>query len=184
MKASVYSPPRKSRRLEVIRKTVAPLGALQSPSVVEVGAGTECHVTPPEVAARMVDYLELSPDLSVLEPSAGTGNIIDALKGHKNITAVELNYSLCKILRNRINPIQQCFLEYAAEPRSFDRVIMNPPFKKIKAHINAALNCLAPGGLLIALVPITYDGGEVIETLSNDTFAHARVNTKIVRIYN
>ena len=167
MKAGAYKPPRKSQPLEVIRKTVAPLGALQSSNIVEVGAGTECHVTPPEVAARMVNYLELSADLSVLEPSAGTGNIIDALDGHKNITAVELNYSLCKILRNRIEPIQQCFLEYSTEPRSFDRVIMNPPFNKIKSHMNAAISCLGASGLLVALVPITYQGGEVLETLSN-----------------
>lgn len=61
---------------------------------------------------------------------------------------------------------------------------MNPPFSDVRKHVAAALALLAPGGALVALVPVTFqhDRAETLETLPDDTFSTARVNTKIIRI--
>ena len=65
---------------------------------------------------------------------------------------------------------------------------MNPPFRNSKNHLSAALELLGHAGhdsaILVALVPITFehDEAELIETLPNDTFSTAAVNTKIIRI--
>jgi hypothetical protein len=78
------------------------------------------------------------------------------------------------------------FLDFAANSHKFNRIVMNPPFRKIKQHMSAAINLLeAEDAILIALVPITYqhDEAETLETLSADTFASAKVNTKIIGIY-
>ncbi|MBL4656965.1 MAG: hypothetical protein JKX73_03120 [Flavobacteriales bacterium] len=64
---------------------------------------------------------------------------------------------------------------------------MNPPFKKVRQHIKAALSLLGNGGhdcaVLIALVPITYqhEDMETLEELPRDTFSTAQVSTKIIR---
>lgn len=74
----------------------------------------------------------------------------------------------------------------AAESYSqrFAGVLINPPFSEVKAHIRAALSVLAPGGVLVGLVPVTFDypTAEELERLPSDTFAAARVNTKLIRI--
>ena len=46
------------------------------------------------------------------------------------------------------------------------------------------LSLLKAGGELIALVPITYqhENAILLKTLDNSTFAHAKVNTKIILI--
>lgn len=71
----------------------------------------------------------------------------------------------------------------------FPRIIMNPPFSSVRKHIAAALRLMGRGGhaepaRLVALVPITFDHPEAVtlETLPADTFATAKVNTKIICI--
>lgn len=55
------------------------------------------------------------------------------------------------------------------------------------SHVAAARGLLHRGGhdaaTLVALVPVTFDAGdgETLETLGPDTFATARVTTKIIR---
>ncbi|MNE94482.1 hypothetical protein D3C80_1924490 [compost metagenome] len=67
---------------------------------------------------------------------------------------------------------------------------MNPPFREVKKHMNAALSLMGQGGhmeaaVLVALVPVTYnhDDAETLEYLPATTFANAKVNTKIIRIF-
>ena len=80
--------------------------------------------------------------------------------------------------------VNSCFLEYAKTSERYSQIIMNPPFKTIKAHMKAAISLLDSPGVLVALVPITYEHpeAELIETLDSETFSTARVNTKIIRI--
>ncbi|MEP2387369.1 MAG: methyltransferase type 11, partial [Hyphomonas sp.] len=49
---------------------------IQEPLVID-RAG-ECHVTPADVAARMVDYLGRPGAFNTLEPNAGTGALVSA----------------------------------------------------------------------------------------------------------
>ena len=202
MDKSVYQRPSKPATMTVTRRREAPDMVLpELPTVVEVDKYSECHVTPPDVAERMVDYLGPVGDFMTLEPSAGTGNLIDALyqSGHSRfeLTAIERHYGLCGEIRKRFNgdqfvdPIAQCFLDYAHEAAGkieFPRILMNPPFRAVKKHMSAALSLLGRNGhpvaTLVALVPVTYnhEDAETLEKLGPDTFPSAKVWTKIIRI--
>lgn len=202
MDPSVYSRPNKPKRLLVRKRSGAPDIALtELPQAIELDAATQCHVTPPDVAARMVDYLGPVGDFLTLEPSAGTGSLLAALfeSGHSvnETVAIERHHGLCSAIRSRfqgrqyIDPMQRCFLEYVEEwagRGEYPRIIMNPPFKRIRKHMMAALSLLGRGGhncpaVLIALVPITYqhEDAELLEKLPSDTFASCQMHTKIIR---
>lgn len=157
---------------------------------------TECHVTPDDVARRMVEYLGPQGDYLTLEPSAGTGQLVRALIASGpstcELTMVERHSTLAGRLRYLGPTINRCFLEYAEEVKgsaAFPRVIMNPPFKTVRAHVKAALSLLGRGGhqepaTLVALVPVTFenDEAEELERLPVDTFETAKVHTKLIRI--
>lgn len=185
MDRSLYTRPNKPKTITVTRRARNfALDAPQVPKPLAVSASTECHVTPPEVAGRMADYLELEPGLRVLEPSAGTGNLIESVIDYGcNVVAVEKHHDLCNVVRDRFPTVEvhQCdFLDFFG---TFDRVIINPPFKTVKQHIAHALTLLSAGGVMVALVPVTFAGGELLETLPAGTFKNAAVTTKIVRFY-
>ncbi|MGL4810988.1 MAG: methyltransferase type 11 [Beijerinckiaceae bacterium] len=179
------------------RRAPAPLVPVDVAAPVLVDKETECHVTPSDVAARMVDYLGPCGDILTLEPSAGTGQIVRALlaagQSRFEICQIERHIGLASKLRELGPVINRCFLEYASEASGkvqFPRVIMNPPFSKVRQHVAAALTLLGRNGhqerpVLVALVPITFEhfDAETLEELPDDTFALARVRTKIVRIY-
>lgn len=194
---SIYSRPGKPMTIPVRKRCkVAPITFDKSQEPVYVDKSTECHVTPPAVAARMVSYLGGPGDKLTLEPSAGTGNLANALldSGHSQyeLTMIEKHIGLCKHLYPLGPVINKCFLEYAKEAQGkvhFPRVIMNPPFKAVKAHVNAALSLMGRDGhncpaRLVALVPVTFDHPEMetIEHLDETTFSTAKVRTKIIQI--
>ena len=123
--------------------------------------------TPPEIAQKMVELAEIGPGMDLLEPSAGTGNILYAAipwngsgwNGNPKegrTAAVEINFNLAEGLRAAY-PLTEIicgdFLEQNGNLGTFDRIIMNPPFENavdIK-HINHALTMLNPSGRLVAL---------------------------------
>lgn len=159
-------------------------GAIQAPAIVH--AGSECHVTPPHVAARMVDLLGHVSAVDVLEPSAGTGNIARAVLNAgcdvSRVTLVEMHTGLAASLQGLGKVECADFLEWARNAQRFDRIVMNPPFSRVCAHMTAARQLLKAGGTLVALVPVTFSdaGFEDIEMLPVDTFRTAKVRTKIV----
>jgi len=128
--------------------------------------------TPPDLARRMV--LAAGPGsmagLRVLEPSAGTGNIIRAIINAATgadcvqVVAVEINDQLAARLQTQREKTLYAtsanfdirradFLTLNGDLGTFDRVIMNPPFTRGAdiAHIRHALTFLKPGGRLVAL---------------------------------
>lgn len=197
MKRTVYTRPAKPLTIAVkARRDFQPVEIAPPPEIVAVDKATQCHVTPPAVAARMVRYLGPVGDYLTLEPSAGTGNLSRALieSGHSKceLVQVERHIRLSQNLGQFGTVITRCFLEYAAEVRgkvAFPRVIMNPPFGKVRKHIAAARSLMGFHGhdeppTLVALVPDTFetDGMETLEHLPDDTFATVNVRTKIIRI--
>lgn len=129
---------------------------------VKVVVAPQLFPTPAELAARMVDLADLDFGNRVLEPSAGTGNIVDAIlrraaasQGIK-VEAVEINRGLCDILQREFpltNIKNLDFLQCNGDLGKFDRIIMNPPFSDAEdiKHIQHALKFLNPGGRLVAL---------------------------------
>lgn len=198
MDSSVYQRPTKPLYKPVSRREVAPAMALpQRHIVAEVSRLTECHVTPLCVSQLMVDYFcSYDSDQIYLEPSCGTGNLISALLGQgilpEKIKGIERETSLHGLCSKRFDQypaldlLNQCFIEYAKtnKQNTVDRILMNPPFRKVTQHINAALSLLKSDGQLIALVPITFDHPlmDTLQILPNDTFEHIKINTKLISI--
>ena len=195
MNPDAYKRPNKPNRVAVTerreRKLTEPV---KVPEILAVHRSTECHVTPADVAETMVSYLEAESDMFVLEPSAGTGNLVQALveSGHDltRVVCIEKNSELVQALLKRFNCGPQVhphsFEEFAAmhECKHYDRIIMNPPFKQVKQHVDLAFRMLGKDGILVALVPITYqhDQAQFIDKLPDTTFSAAKVNTKLIRI--
>lgn len=184
-----------------------PIIDINAPKLLTVDSTTECHTTPDHIADLMVSYLEYehatleSASNCVLEPHAGTGQLVAALLrsgvtgGH--INTVEKHCTLVEHLQERfkdsyVNINQGDFLnDFPMLEQSpnithsgADRIICNPPFKKIVAHIDQVFKCLAVGGIAVCLVPITYQkiDHEILEILDCNTFSYCNVSTKIIKI--
>jgi predicted RNA methylase len=112
--------------------------------------GIDLYPTPREVIETMLHGVEISGKV-VLEPSAGTGNIVDFLKesGAKEVLACEIDQSLRKILSGKCHIIENDFLKLTPEKVShLDLIVMNPPFLADEKHILHAYD-IAPAGCLI-----------------------------------
>lgn len=116
--------------------------------------------TPPGLAARLVALLELQPGARVLEPSAGLGRILDALKpfAPAEVVAVDIAPDCTRELftQDRAGVVikQRDFLSLTpGELGLFDAVAMNPPFtmRADIRHILHARQFIKPGGKLAAL---------------------------------
>lgn len=110
--------------------------------------------TPPAVIEKMLDFADVKPTHSVLEPSAGSGAIVDALPDECMTVVYERNHALCEILRAKgfdARPLD--FLESNGEFR-FDRVLMNPPFENLQDvdHVRHAFDKLKSGGRLVSIM--------------------------------
>lgn len=116
--------------------------------------------TPQTLIDRMLDLADLADAHFVLEPSAGKGDILDAIVERlpsikSNMYAIEANGILAKILELKgYNYKQEDFLQFEPGTYLVDRIIMNPPYEKSQDidHVTHALKMLKPGGRLIALI--------------------------------
>lgn len=105
------------------------------------------YPTPRGVIDLMLSQVDLK-DKVVLEPSAGSGNMIEyAMEfGAKEVLCCELNEDLARICGSKGRLIARDFLTLQSEQVShIDLIIMNPPFSAEEDHINHAWN-IAPGG--------------------------------------
>lgn len=110
------------------------------------------YPTPNEVVNDMLFGLNLL-NAEVLEPSAGSGNIVDALNNAGAIvSACEIESKLRQILNNKCDLIGHDFLELTKKDCShFDFIIMNPPFSADEKHILHAWEVAPNGCEIIAL---------------------------------
>lgn len=90
----------------------------------------------------------------VLEPSAGSGNIVDYMKenGAAEVIACESDPHCQKLLSNKCRLLAEDFLTVTSEQVSHvDMIVMNPPFSKGAEHILHAFEIAPPGCVVIAL---------------------------------
>ena len=122
--------------------------------------------TPAAVAERMMDWAQLAPGLLVLEPSAGTGNLVRAMLARgvhaEDITAGEIAEDVAREFMRDFPDVPMLVGDFLEWPPTsggdgFDRVVMNPPFHRGEdaRHIHHAAGMLKPGGMLVGLC---YDG--------------------------
>lgn len=115
--------------------------------------------TPSPVIERMLALANLPRQAVVLEPSAGKGDIAEAVRARypeAAVTCIERFGPLCDILRaKRLRVLQDDFLSQNPHPQTpFDRVLMNPPFENSQdaQHVMHAFRFLKPGGRLVAVM--------------------------------
>lgn len=125
------------------------------------------YPTPEAIAREVVSLANIGPTDTVLEPSAGQGALADLLP--KDRTAcIELSELHCKILESKgFDVTKGDFLSLAGladDDTRFDRIVMNPPFSegRWKAHLEAAFGLLKPEGRLVAVLPASAKGKNLL----------------------
>lgn len=157
---------------------------------IQIVAAPQLFPTPAPIVERMIDAAELEPHHRVLEPSAGTGAIVSALRarGVQDVLAIEVDARLASTI------VARCLDFLAFEDDSgFDRIVMNPPFAHGSdiAHIEHAFELLRPGGRLIALCangprqtkmlkPQVEVTGGIWEELPEGSFKEQGTNVRVV----
>ncbi|MCC7376975.1 MAG: DUF3560 domain-containing protein [Verrucomicrobiales bacterium] len=136
---------------------------------IKVVTADQLFPTPPELARQAASIAQIGAGQRVLEPSAGTGELVKAVidwctgADLVKIVAVEVNPQLAQVLRTRrdrtlyandsnYRVVEADFLSCNGDLGTFHRVLMNPPFSNgadIK-HIQHAAHFLKPGGILVA----------------------------------
>ena len=169
---------------------------------VQVVTAPQLFPTPRVVAVRMVKLAGIEPEDRVLEPSAGTGNLLRAIVDAQpaaRIHAIEINRALCDAIPSGLGrrpflqdgeTLCQDFLTCTVEQLGrFDKILMNPPFDHGAdvAHIKHALRFLKRDGVLVALCangprqqaelrPLA----DTWEELPDGTFAEQGTNVRVV----
>lgn len=114
--------------------------------------------TPRPLIERMFSYAKFEAGCTVLEPSAGKGDILDALKecyptlGLGKVSCCEIRPKLREILEAKGHSVVGFdFLEHVG---TYDRIIANPPYEQLQDvdHIQHAYRLLNPGGRLVSLM--------------------------------
>ena len=101
--------------------------------VAEIQGSSQLFVTPSPECRRLVELADVRETDRILEPSAGTGAILQAIRDavpRAKCDAVELHAGLARHLQAHFPEVRiWCgdFLEYHPE-RRYTRIIMNPPF--------------------------------------------------------
>ena len=113
------------------------------------------YPTPPEVAAEMLDPLDLRGRV-VLEPSAGKGDLVREClaRGAAEVLWCEAEPQLLDLLTTQRGGfcIRPDFLQLQAPQVShIDLIVMNPPFSADERHILHAWEIAPPGCEIVAL---------------------------------
>lgn len=111
------------------------------------------YPTPANVREEMLKHINLFDGASILDPSAGKGDLLSGFSPHKyNIYAIEIEPELRAILKDKkIEVIGENFLAFAGK-RIFDIIIMNPPFDQGPRHLLKAWDIVQPGGQIVSLL--------------------------------
>lgn len=117
--------------------------------------------TPPEVASRMLEVIEVKGK-KILEPSAGSGNLVKALQAAgATVWACENDPNLRLIAASLCPLIGSDFMQMSGDQIShIQAIVMNPPFSRGWQHITHAWEIAPPGCEIVALCNS--------ETLEND----------------
>ncbi len=113
----------------------------------------EFYPTPQHVIEAMTEAISLQ-NKTVLEPSAGKGNIVDFCKLQgAEVIACEKNKDLCSILEKKCRIVKNDFFELTAtEVSHIQYIIMNPPFSNGIQHIMHAFKIAPPGCRIVSLL--------------------------------
>ncbi len=112
--------------------------------------------TPKKIIDELISIAEVKKGESILEPSAGKGDILDAIQEQFNdtvtLSACEIHYNLRELLT--LKGYELVGTDFLNLHQTFDKIIMNPPFEKGQDidHVLHALSLLNKGGRLVAIM--------------------------------
>ena len=122
------------------------------------------YPTPETIANKMLEGIDFTFIQTVLEPSAGKGDLIAAVQKANDrskysynyssidIDAVELDPNLRALLKgNEIRVVHDNFLTMHTS-KHYDLIIMNPPFSEGDKHLLKALEMQENGGQIVCLL--------------------------------
>lgn len=125
------------------------------------------YPTPERLARIAVDMAGIEDQHTCLEPSAGMGGLADLMKKASGWThCVEVSPLHCKVLESKGHSFTQAdFLAWPGQP--VDRIVMNPPFSegRWQAHTQHAATMVKPGGRLVAILPASAKGKDLLPGL-------------------
>ena len=137
------------------------------------------YPTPQNLIDKMLSDIDFSMIKSILEPSAGKGDIVEALKKKEEIRSygynkyqfdidcIEMDQNLQHILKGKkIRVVHNDFLTYSTM-KEYDLIIMNPPFSNGCKH------------LLKALEMQQRNGGAVVCLLNAETLKNPCTNDRL-----
>lgn len=112
--------------------------------------------TPEPIVEQLIGLANVKTGMSVLEPSAGQGNIAKEIAKITNVDCVELLPENVKKLDELELP-GDVFVSNFLNLKPFqvyDRIVMNPPFAKQDdiRHVTHALKFLKPNGKLVSVM--------------------------------
>lgn len=109
--------------------------------------------TPKPVVTKMLELADIEPGMRVLEPSAGKGDIADAIRdAGVEVDTVEIVPRLRDLLEAKGHKlVGDDFLKHNGR---YDRIVMNPPFERGQdiEHVQRAFDLLKPGGRVVAVM--------------------------------
>lgn len=151
-------------------------GAIPRPASAFDDKRLSYYATPGELARKVAGSLSLRAGARVLEPSAGDGALVAAVRSATPdalVAAVEVDAGRTALLGRRyagdLDPLVTVygmtrFQDFAERDDGdrFDAVVMNPPFTEVgdpqawAAHFLLAWGLLAEGGQMVAILPASY----------------------------
>lgn len=178
------------------------LGGTMPRPTVQHFVADQLFVSGPRLSAQVARLAGVQPEHTVLDPSAGTGDLLAAVASccpTATLAAIDIEERLAPALRARLPGLQLTVSDFlACTPEAFglvDRIVMNPPFRNGAdiAHIEHALRFLAPGGRLVAICangprqqsrlrPLVLGSGGSWEALPPEAFKHAGTTVRSVML--
>lgn len=140
--------------------------------------------TPPALADRLVQLAELEPGMTVLEPSAGQGAIVNAI--HKVFPGMMVDcYELIDLNRSFLEKLPNTYIigsDLITEEKEtiYDCIIANPPFSKNQDidHVYEMYRYAQNGGRIVSIMSNHWrlsSGGKEREFLEFLTALNAQV---------
>lgn len=150
---------------------------------------SDFYPTPKNLIDKMLDGLEWKMIHTILEPSAGKGNIVEVLREKQkfnnkwyttiklDIDCIESDENLRAILKEKnIRVVHDDFLTYDTM-KEYDLIVMNPPFSNGCKHLLKALKFQQRnGGAVVCLLNA--------ETLKNECNNERIMLNRMLREYN
>jgi hypothetical protein len=144
--------------------------------------------TPEILADRLVELAEIKKTHTFLEPSAGQGAIIKAIRKivpEKPIGYYELmkqNRDIVKDIDANILYLGEDFLKHDSNIK-FDRIIANPPFTKNQDidHLLKMYECLNVNGVLVCMTSTSWEKGNQKKQLAFKEFLN-NVGAEIINV--